>query len=221
MEIEKLLKCIDVDVYGVADIEPIEDCFHPSVPRGIYKKGIVIGMRLSEGVLDTIKDSPTLIYKHHYKVINWMLDQAVFKISKRIERLGYKTFPVAASQEVDWKNQLGHLPHRLAGYYAGIGWIGRSGLLINPRYGPRLRYATILTNMPLEVTGEPIPFQCGDCLKCIEACPAKAIDETGTDWRLCYSQLKKFASIRGIGQLICGVCIAVCPVGRDKNRGEK
>jgi len=214
MKIDDFLEGIEYDVVGVTDLKKIKEYFHPSLPTGGLRRAIIIGLVLRKAVIETITDKPSLIYKHHYKVTNWMLDQNLFLLAKRIEKEGFSALPIAASQEVDWERQLGHLSHKMAGYYAGIGWIGKSGLLIHPKYGPRVRYATLLTDAPFEETSEkPLESLCGDCKRCIEACPAGAIGEEGYKMELCLAQLRKFAAIRGIGQLICGICIRACPIG--------
>jgi epoxyqueuosine reductase QueG len=70
--------------------------------------------------------------------------------------------------------------HKSAATSAGIGWIGRNGLLINPIHGPRLSLATVLTDAPLK-NGTPIEAcLCGDCRMCIDHCPSGAI--TGNNW---------------------------------------
>ena len=61
---------------------------------------------------------------------------------------------------------------------AGLGELGRHGLLIAPRYGPRVRISKVLTNMPL-VSDKPIEIgvrkMCEVCRKCAKACPGQAI----------------------------------------------
>ena len=57
---------------------------------------------------------------------------------------------------------------------AGLGWIGRHGLVIHPRFGTWFHLATILTTVPL-VPDEPIPDRCGNCTACVHACPTNAI----------------------------------------------
>jgi epoxyqueuosine reductase QueG len=170
---------------------------------------ISLGYRLSDSVLSTVGESPSLIYKHHYKTVNWILDQAAEKLAGLIQGKGYRSLAIPASQITDWDRQLGQFDHRTAAQACGLGWIGRSGLLVNPKFGARVRLTTVLTDMPL-VTDEPVEGDCGECEKCISACPAGAITREGFDRGKCIEQLKGFAAIQGIGVLICGICVRAC-----------
>lgn len=62
---------------------------------------------------------------------------------------------------------------------AGLGELGRMGLLMTPRLGPRVRISVVTTNLPL-VTDEPLNDYsvtdfCTICKKCADACPSQAI----------------------------------------------
>jgi len=61
---------------------------------------------------------------------------------------------------------------------AGLGDIGRNGLLITPKYGPRVRLSKVITDLPL-VPDSPIDFGvtefCEACGKCADHCPSKSI----------------------------------------------
>ncbi len=116
--------------------------------------------------------------------------------------------------------------HKIAATSAGIGWIGRNGLLISPEYGPRLSLATVLTDAPLKVNAPIESSMCGDCMLCVEFCPSGAI--TGRDWsrrkpfielvRLnrCSDYKKNSRAVRGKPN--CGLCINICPYGRKRVR---
>lgn len=176
-------------------------------------RAIVFGYPLSESVLLTIKDRPTLIYKHHYKTVNWILDQTAYHLMRFIEEKGAKAIAIPASQTVDWQMQKGHISHKSLAKAAGLGFIGRSGLLIHPQYGARVRYCSLLTDLSFE-PDQKVEQSCGECFKCVKACPAQAISKDGVDLTRCLEQLKEFSKIRGIGQYICGVCVRICD-GRD------
>ena len=119
--------------------------------------------------------------------------------------------------------------HKMAATSAGIGWIGKNGLLINPDFGPRLSLATVLTDAPLR-TDEPIKNSlCGACGLCREFCPSDAI--TGEEWSRsepfceliqldrCAAHKKKIKALHGKPN--CGLCISICPFGRrDRKNAE-
>jgi len=103
---------------------------------------------------------------------------------------------------------------------AGLGEIGRMGLLMTPRLGPRVRLAVVTTDLPLlvdEHTSDPsvIDF-CEHCQKCVTTCPSHAIPE-GTRaqqpdgslrWRINAEQCYTYWTRIGTD---CGRCMAVCP----------
>lgn len=101
---------------------------------------------------------------------------------------------------------------------AGLGDIGRHGLLVTPEYGSRIRLGAISTNMPL-VKSKASPLEVKDfclaCGRCAKLCPSKAISPEGPEtlegierWRtnqaLCFKKWKEFGTD-------CGICIASCP----------
>jgi ferredoxin len=101
---------------------------------------------------------------------------------------------------------------------AGLGEIGRHGLLITKAYGPRVRLGVVTTDMPL-ITDQPAPFGirefCSLCGKCAVTCPGKAIphgEERLIDgelrWKIsdtaCYQRWRMLGTD-------CGVCVASCP----------
>lgn len=221
-ELQELAVKEGITLFGVCSVKRIVEFIHPSI-RELARDlsyGISLGYRLSDSVLSTIDGAPSLIYKHHYKTVNWLLDQCAEKLANLIQAKGYRSLAIPASQTVNWEQQEGHLSHILVAKECGLGWIGRSGLLVHPKYGARVRYATVLTDLELENdngTDTTKEYGCGDCHKCIDACPAGAISKNGYNKEKCVEQLKKFAAIRGVGVYICGVCVKVCDGKRDGN----
>ncbi len=118
--------------------------------------------------------------------------------------------------------------HKMAATSAGLGWIGKNGLLINPDFGPRLSLATVLTDAPLQADAPVETSLCGDCGLCMEYCPSDAI--TGEEWSRrkpfpeliqldrCASHKKKIRALHGKPN--CGLCITICPYGRRTCRDD-
>jgi len=205
-EIKNFLLRFGVKIVGFGDV-PKEVSILEIEEK--FPRAIVFAYPLSKSVLETIKDRPTLIYKQHYKTVNWLLDQTAYHLIRFIEDQGNRAVAIPASQTIDWETQKGHISHKLLAKEAGLGFIGRSGLIIHPKFGAQVRYSSILTDLDF-TPDEVIEDDCGECKKCIEVCPAEAITEDGVDLSLCIEKLKEFSKIRGIGQYICGVCVKVC-----------
>lgn len=203
-----------IDLVGVADIRGTKEYFHqlPSALLDQLPLAIVIGLRLSSAVLASVETGPTLVYFHHYRQINSVLDQAALKIAHEITASGHLAMPIAASQLVDWDKQIGHVSHKALAERAGMGWRGRNNLLVTERFGAQVRLASILTDLPLEA-GQALKRDCGTCRRCISVCPGNAIKENAADFDgvACYGQIRQFVKTLRLGQNICGLCVRACP----------
>ena len=182
---------------------------------------VSIAVRLSKKVLDEITDKPTKLYFHHYKQANNLLDHISMRLSNFIQQQGYNALPIPASQIVDWQKQTAYLSHKKIAESAGIGWLGRSNLIIHPEYGAQIRLVTILTDMPLSVD-KGLKNNCGECKACISVCPAAAIkkEQKDFDHLACFEKLKFFQKQRYADQFICGVCVKACPPDKQAGSGN-
>jgi len=202
----------EISLFGVANIIEIRDEFliKKDVIR-YFDKGISLGYRLNDCILEEIIDKPTKLYYHHYRQVNFLLDRVALSLSSFIQRMGYKALPIPASQIIDWEKQRAHLSHKKIGMLAGLGWIGRNNLLVNPELGARFRLVTVLTDMPLKID-EPLKTDCGECRACVSVCPANAIKENPEDFDhlACFEKLKEFRKEGISNQYICGVCVKYC-----------
>lgn len=206
-----------LDVVSSARLGPAQkSSFHESL-RDVAASldyAVVIGIRLSGEVLATIAGAPNWTYYHHYRTVNFALDQAALYLAGEIRRRGRRAFPVPASQIMDWDRLLGHLSHRELGGLAGVGWRGRNNLLVHPRFGSQVRYASLLTDLPLPDRGSELDdsMGCGACRACVAACPAGAIDEDPLRFDLdrCAAQVRRFSQSEKLNVLICGICIRAC-----------
>lgn len=185
---------------------------------------VSIAVKLPDAVLKTIEDRPSIMYFQQYRTANARLDQLAFDAATLIERAGGQAFPIAASQSTadDKESFRGVFPHKTAAVASGLGFIGRSGLLINPEHGAKLRFATVLTDIPFEAEAEIIENGCGECMACRDACPAKAITgalyvpgasrDTVFDAAKCSANMKTYKDV-GRGA-VCGICLRVCPYSK-------
>lgn len=192
--------------FGVADLEHIYNENFKNLPYAVC-----IGYHLSKVVIDNIIDRPTKEYLFHYRLVNAHLDNISLKITELIQRENFSAYPIPASQIIDWEKQTGIISHKLLSHYAGLGFRGRCNLLIHPKYGARLRLASVLTDYPLKVD-TPLDLNCVECKKCIDTCPANAIRENYSDFDLekCKEQLKLFSKNDNLSQYICGICVKTC-----------
>lgn len=106
---------------------------------------------------------------------------------------------------------------------AGIGYIGRNRQLIIPGKGSKFFLGELLVDIELCYDTPCGRNLCGNCHKCIEACPGKALSEEGLDARKCLSYLTiehRDALPENIGEKMgncfygCDRCQAVCPHNR-------
>ncbi len=111
---------------------------------------------------------------------------------------------------------------------AGIGWVGKHGILITRDFGPRVRLAAVYTsikNLPFVDSNdhEWIADYCKICGNCIKKCPSNAILESSIEHksgRITNITLHKcfeyFAQYYG-----CSVCVKVCPFSKDPDTYSK
>jgi epoxyqueuosine reductase len=208
--VEAIARSAGAVLFGVADLARVPDTSGEVSLAGLGT-GISFAYRLSDVVLEGIVDHPTRTYQYHYRQVNILLDQISLRMTSHIQELGYRAFPVPSSQVVDWEGLTGHVSHKTVGRLAGHGWIGRNNLLVNPRYGARLRYATVLTDLDLPFD-RPLEGDCGTCARCRVACPGGAIGEDPSSFDLakCLATIDELRKKPNIGSRICGICVKAC-----------
>ncbi len=222
----ELAHSLGATLVGVADLKLLSTLkTYPSNLMENFKYAISVAVPLPKKVFELItEENPGELYAHAYRTANMLLDQITFRLAEKIIEYGYNAQPIPASMVIDEKSAVGHVSHKAFARAAGLGWIGKNILLITPEYGPRVRLATVLTDIPLK-PGKPLENRCGKCTKCIDACPVRALKPSNFkdypvdrnevfDVEKCYSRLKELSKLPNIGEQICGICIKVCPVGK-------
>ena len=187
-QLRKIASNNGVDYLGIADLSPAYGAILDQGGSSIasFPFSISIGISLLDSIVDLLprrdERAVKVSYRHHvYDIVNLRLDLAASIISGHLQQSGFKALPIPASKRVDDERICASFSHKLGAHLAGLGWIGKSCLLITPEFGPRVRWATILTDAPLEPTGGMQQEQCGDCRECIDICPIQAF--TGNPFR--------------------------------------
>ncbi len=217
--IESQLKRQGASLVGFADVSSL-----PAHATGSMKSAISIAVALDASIIGGISNGPTRRYYGEYKRVNELLSKLCAWAVNYLRAGGYKVAAIEPTVEINEsirKTLTTTLPHKTVATLAGLGWIGKSALLITKEYGPAVRLASVLTDAPLE-TGEPIEdSKCGQCLECVLHCPAKAI--LGEHWTAglqrdsiydafaCCEEAKKRSRAIDIQATICGICINACP----------
>jgi epoxyqueuosine reductase QueG len=226
-----LAETMGVDFYGVADLALAHDAILQQGGQTIaeFPRAISVGIGLLHPIVDQLPQhedrAVAMLYRHHaYDLVNQRLDHITSPLASLIQRAGYRVLPIPASQMVDSEQLCGAFSHKMAAHLAGLGWIGRSCMLITPQAGPRVRWASVLTDAPLEATSSPMEQRCGTCRECVDICPVQAY--TGEPYRLgeprevrfaahkCSKYFDKMKESKGVS--VCGLCLYVCPNGRDR-----
>ena len=123
-----------------------------------------------------------------------------------------------------WYTDTGPILEKDLAQRAGLGWIGKNTCLIHPQQGSYFFLAEILLGIELSPDEPFTTDYCGNCTRCLDACPTQAILPNRTlDANLCISYLtiENKGEIPGelrpkLGDLIfgCDICQMVCPWNR-------
>ena len=218
---------LGADLFGIANLELFDFENSPTIPADLtenFNRAVSIAVALPKTIFENINKKPTPEYAKFYNLANNKLDDISFYISKYIEANGFKALPIPASQLIDSTNYKGAITHKAVARLAGIGWQGKSLLLVSPEFGPRIRLATILTDAPVE-PDSPVKNRCGKCTNCVDSCPVNSIKNVSVEqfyssreealfFDKCKENLtKNFMNMENIGFPICGICIKVCRFG--------
>jgi epoxyqueuosine reductase QueG len=159
-----------------------------------------------------------------YDIVNDQLNSIALRLANHLEELGFASvfFPATYGSLPDDLSAIpGMLSQRHAAVRAGLGVFGLNNVVVTPRYGPRIRFNSVVTRA--ELTPTPLLAErlckgpaCGACLR---SCPADALsmlprateDEiwldppARTNWAVCRTSQA--------GRACMGKCLRVCPAG--------
>jgi len=216
-QIRTTLKEMGADLVGFADITDVS-----SDMTGGFPAAVSIAAKLDPSIASEISGGPTQRYYQEYLRINELIRKLCGQIADLLTACGRRARAVEATTgNFDAQTLSMPVQHKTIATQAGLGWIGKSALLITEEYGSAVRLGSVLTDAVFEM-GEPInTSRCGDCRKCVDCCPAGAI--AGSNWTAgvprhsiydafkCCKTAKNLSKQQGIDSTICGICINACP----------
>jgi epoxyqueuosine reductase len=188
---------------------------HPGV-RWLRGRDSIPALETAETVLSDHRD-------HHGQR---RLEVALRELAAYLRSEGYRYF--CCPPEVDpmespfTARMVRRFSHKAAATCAGLGWVGRHGLLNHLEFGPHVSWATVVTDAPLVTSAPLVAGECGDCCQCVAACPSGAV--SGREWRRrdgmrsvvdaarCREQLDRNEALTG--RRVCGRCAAACALAK-------
>lgn len=220
--IRNTLNYLGVDVWGTCLLD--QAYVYSNVGRGpepygqeinlSHKYGIVFALEMELDMIAAAPRAPVIVETGKKYI---QAAQVSIILSDFIRRIGYP-----ARAHIAGSNYQAILPP--LGWLAGLGELGRLGILITEKYGPRARLGLVTTDLPL-IPNSPktlgIQNFCSKCKKCARNCPAEAIphgkktEENGVmKWVLNREECYRWWRVAGTD---CAVCIYICPYSKSSN----
>ncbi|TFH32192.1 MAG: 4Fe-4S dicluster domain-containing protein [Anaerolineales bacterium] len=201
---------------GVTELKPAHVYSHIGRGTGLYGDPIVLdhhyaiafSVEMDYVMMGRAPEAPVVMESARKYVDAAMI---AIQLANLCRRLGY---PARAHIDGNYR-----VIAPLVARDAGLGEIGRMGILMTPRLGPRVRLGIVTTDLPL-LLDEPLSDStmihfCEICEKCAVNCPSKAIpfgDQEGDKgqqrWKLNENKCFHYWNVIGTD---CGLCMTVCP----------
>lgn len=210
---------LGADLCGVAPASRFDQApkgFHPRDLFPQVRSVLVVAKRVPEGPFHSHSPIP-------YSVVNDVIlaevARLVCALCVQLERLDHLcAVPVPSEPYEYWdgpnREGRGLLSLKHAGWLAGLGVMGKNTLLTSREFGNRICLGAILLDIKLEGDAMADYQLCnGNCRRCVEACPAQALDGLTVNQKLCRGH-SQGRTTKGEPIYVCYRCRVVCPNGK-------
>lgn len=179
-----------------------------------HQYGIALTVEMDKAMVDAAPGSPIVMESAQQYLDSGRI---AVQLAAFLRNLGY-----AAKAHIDGNYEV---VCPLVARDAGLGEIGRMGLLMTPKLGPRVRIAVVTTNAPLQISEQKpeksVIHFCEICKKCAAICPSNAIPieerkeiKGAKRWQIDSEACYTYWCIAGTD---CGKCMRVCPYSHPDN----
>lgn len=186
-EMTNLFALNDIPVFGITDASSLKDepfGYRPYDMIASAESILCLGIPVPKGIFKCQRRSEWM-YWRAANIYYRQIDAVLMRVASIIEQEGevavpvYGCFPYAIKGKGDFWGYMSLIRMAEA---AGMGRVGKNGLLFNSKYGPRLILGGIVTTAKLPSMAWPERYEKGcpeGCYVCQEECPAEAIDKNG------------------------------------------
>ncbi len=190
---------------------------YASITSDGYKSCLVFAVPLDPGIVRKNRARPTNDFLDEFKRANHLIQQIERSICERLSSSG---IPALALRDFA-QTRKAIVPLKRLALQAGIGWMGKSTLIVTEEYGPAIRLGGVAIAQELVSDRETRESKCGTCLICSNSCPGGCI--RGVEWneklepkdlldieRCKETNRRLTVDALGVEATMCSTCMSVC-----------
>ncbi len=212
-EVKEIAYTLGAELCGIAGLDRFANApegYHPLDVWPACKSVVSFACRFPAAVVSCGSD---VAYTRVRNSITAKLDALALDFCIEMEKRGVSCVPVPTN-ESQWDEKTGRwrsvVSQKHAAQAAGLGTIGRHSLLITPELGSMVWLGCVLCGEELEADPlrEPV---CDNCGKCVEVCPAHALDGEEPVQQACWDHAFGDDPEKRVWRISCHACRDVCP----------
>ena len=209
IKVKNFAKAEGADLVGIASADAFSDVKQGTKPTDLLPSAqcvVTFGIKMLTGVTQLSKSGEVLHPRAYYMHLVALSEECLrmsYRIARFIEGNGYRAVMLSTGLPMEMSTErpglVGDLHFVRAAVEAGLGARGKNLCLITEKFGPRVRIGCVVTEAPLVADKIFERDLCGNCRKCIDACPVEAI---GDGWELDKGKCIRFHQPYGLARMV-------------------